>query len=676
MDNFQNKRRGIVDNLYGFKISDPFRWLEDSVSPETKEWVDEQNSRTEKKLKIGSFDIFSRELADNFKVVNFSEPVPVKGKYFYTERQPDEDQPVLYIKDGLDGVPVKLFDPNGKREGNTVTIDYWNESHTGKYVSYGISEGGNEMATLYVKDTDTGEELPDRIVHCRYSSVRWLPDDSAFFYTRNPRPGTVSKDEEHLHTKVYLHRIGDNPDDDEFIFGGGRPKDDMIGIGLSPDGKLLAIHVSNNWTENEVYIYDRDTRTIKPIVTGIPSKFSVFFLPDRVLMMTNHEADNYRVLWTGYDELYRPVDEWDEFIPEKEFLLEFLKVVKGKVLAGYLINASSKVFVFDYEGNEIGKIPLPNHSSLAGISGRREEEEFFYGISSFLFPKISYRYDPKSSEYSEYRRTDNPINPDSYEVVQKWCSSKDGTNVPVFIVTKKGITLDGSNPTILYGYGGFGVNETPSFLKNWLSWLERGGVFAVANIRGGGEFGSEWHKDGIKENKQKSFDDFISVAECLVSEEYTNNKHLGILGGSNGGLLVSAVGIQRPNLFKAVCSRVPLTDMVRFHKFGIAGRWTHEFGNPDIKSDLKSIFTWSPYHNVKKGVGYPKFLFTTAESDTRVEPFHAWKMAARLQEVGNKESFVFTEKDAGHGAGKPVAKLVEVQAMILSFFATELNLEI
>ena len=665
-----------MENVCGIEISDPFRWLEDVGNPETREWVDDQNRRVEKRLKGESFNIFSRELADNFKVVNFSEPVPVRGKYFYTERQPDEDQSVLYMKRGLDGVPMKLFDPNGRREGNTVTIDYWNESHTGKYVAYGISEGGDEMATLYVKDTDAGMELPDRITNCRYSSVRWLPDDSAFFYTRNPRPGTVPKDEEHLHTKVYLHRIGDDPEKDELIFGFDRPKDNMIRIGLSPDGGLLAIHTSRNWTENEVHIYDRDTGMIRPLVIGLPSKFSIFLLPDKVLMMTNHKADNYRVLWTGYDDLYKSVDEWEEFIPEEEFPLEFLKVVKGKVLAGYLINASSKIFVFDHEGNRVEEIPLPDHSSLTGISGRREEEEFFYGIRSFLFPKISYRYDPISLRYSEYRRTDNPTDSDSYEVSQKWCHSKDGTKVPVFIVTKKGIALDGSNPTILYGYGGFGMSEKPSFPKNWLPWLKRGGIFAVANIRGGGEFGTKWHKGGIKENKQKSFDDFVAVAEHLISQDYTSNNHLGILGSSNGGLLVSAVGIQRPDLFKAVCSRVPLTDMVRFHKFGIARRWTHEFGNPNIKSDLERILTWSPYQNVRNGIGYPSFLFTTAKKDTRVEPFHAWKMAARLQDVGNNEAFVLTEKEAGHGAGKPVAKIVETQAMILSFFGTELNLKI
>ena len=665
-----------MENICGIEVSDPFRWLEDAGSPETREWVTDQNRRVKKKLKGKPFDIFSLELANEFKVINYSEPVPVRGKYFYTKRQADEDQPVLYMKRGLDDIPVKLFDPNGRRKGNTLTIDYWNESHTGKYVAYGVSEGGNEMATLYVKDSDTGEELPDRITNCRYSSVRWLPDDSSFFYTRNPRPGTVPKDEEHLHTKIYFHKIGDDPERDELIFGSDRPKDDLIRINLSPNGKLLTIHVSQNWTKNEIYIYDRDTGTTRSLVTGLPSKFSIFFLPAKVLMMTNHKADNYRVLWTEYDDLYKPVDDWKEFIPEEKFPLVFLKVVKGKVLAEYLVNASSKIFVFDHEGNRVEEIPLPGHSSLTGISGRREEEEFFYGVSSFIFPKISYRYDSKSLKYLKYRKMDNPIDPKDYEVIQRWSDSKDGTKIPVFIVTKKGIVLDGLNPTILYGYGGFGASETPSFLRNWLPWLKRGGIFAVANIRGGGEFGSKWHKGGIKENKQKSFEDFIAVAEYLISHGYTNNNHLGILGGSNGGLLVSAVGIQKPDLFKAVCSRVPLTDMVRFHKFGIARRWTDEFGNPDIRSDLERIITWSPYHNVRNGVGYPSFLFTTAEKDTRVEPFHAWKMAARLQEVENSETFVLTEKEAGHGAGKPVAKVVETQAMILAFFGAELNLKI
>jgi prolyl oligopeptidase len=297
------------------------------------------------------------------------------------------------------------------------------------------------------------------------------------------------------------------------------------------------------------------------------------------------------------------------------------------------------------------------------------------GIFSISYPNISFRYDPILKKYQEYRRAENPINPDDYVIKQEWYFSKDNTKIPLFIFHKKGIELNGNNPTILYGYGGFGNIESPSYMRNNIPWIKRGGIFAIANIRGGGEFGDDWHKQGIKDKKQNSFDDFICAAEYLINKKYTNSNQLGIFGGSNGGLLVSAVGIQRPELFKAICSKVPLTDMVRFPKFGIASRWIHEYGNPEIKQDLFNILKWSPYHNVKKDIKYPDFLFTTAEKDTRVDPLHARKMVAMLQENSKEnEVYLYTEKDAGHGSGKPVIKIVENQAMLLTFFSKRLGL--
>lgn len=667
----------VVDEINGIQIRDPYRWLEDSDNVEVKSWIDDQNKLVDKALKGDEFKLLSDELARNFKVVSFSTPVPVKGRYFYTERQPDEDQAVLYMKKGLEGTPIKLFDPNGKKDGNTVSIDYWYESKTGKYIVYGISHGGDEMATLYVKNTDTNENLPDEIARCRYSAVCWMPDDSGFFYTRNPRPGTVVKDEEHLHTKVYFHLLGNDPESDVLIFGEGRPKDDMIGLGLSLDARYLCINVSQKWTENEIYIYDSNTKEIIPFITGLPAQFSVRFLRDKILVDTNYKANNFRVLWSSYDDMYKLIDDWQEFIQERDYLLQSISLTKSKILVQYLVDACSKIVEFDYLGKEVGVIPLQKYSDLAGISTRREEEEFFYGVDSYTFPPIMYRYDPIVNGYSEYRKMSNPIDPNNYIVKQEWYKSRDGTKVPMFIFHKKEIQIDGKNPTILYGYGGFGNNETPTFMRNWAPWMERGGIFAVANIRGGGEFGDAWHKGGIKDNKQNSFDDFIAGAEHLISEKYTDSKHLGILGASNGGLLVSAVGVQRPDLFNAVCSRVPLTDMVRFSKFGMAVRWVHEYGNPEVKEDLENIMRWSPYHNVREGIKYPNFLFTTANKDTRVDPLHARKMAAMLQSANiENEALVFTEMDAGHGSGKPIIKIIECQALMLVFFAERLGLTV
>ncbi len=671
----RNKREDIVEEINGIRVADPYRWLEDAEDPEVQAWIKKQNEELDTQLKGSEFEVFSKELAESFKVTTYSNPTPVHGKYFYVERAQDEDQFVLYMKNGLDGTPVTLFNPNGQHEGNTVTIDYWEESATGKYIAYGISQGGDEMATLFLKDTDTNQELEEKIVRCRYSQVRWLPDDSGFFYTRNPRPGTVPTNEEYLHVKVYFHKLGDDPDTDEMVFGADRPKDDMVSIDLSPDGTYLCIQASQEWSANDVFVYNRETKELRPLIVGIPSKFSCTFLKDRLLIETNYKANNSRVLWNTYDDLYKPIDEWREFIPEKEFMLESISVTNSKVFLQYLVNVSSEVSIFDYEGVEVGKLPLPPYSSLAGISSRKVEEEFFYSVDSFLFPRIFYRYDPNTKEYLEYRKTETPLNPDDYEVRQEWYASKDGTKVPMFILHKKGIELNGSNPTVLYGYGGFGSNVTPAFMRGWAPWIEKGGIYVIANIRGGAEFGEKWHKDGIKDKKQNSFDDFIAAAEYLISKNYTSVEHLGITGASNGGLLVSAVGVQRPDLFKSVCSKVPLTDMVRFPKFGMAVRWVHEYGNPNNEEDLKNILTWSPYHNVKVGTKYPDFLFTTANKDTRVYPFHSRKMAAVLQDAHeHNTALVLTEMDAGHGAGKPVIKIVESQAIALAFFAKTLGL--
>ena len=673
----QSKKIDVTDNSAGFSIPDPYRWLEDAESPETKEWIESQNSYTDSLLRDENFEVFSNEMAKDFKTIDFSNPIPVRGKYFYRERQPDDEQFALYVKNGMDGSPIKLVDPNGMRDDNTIAVAFWSVSQTGKYLAYGLSQGGDEMATIHIKDVDTGINLSEQIPRCRHSQISWLPDDFGFFYTRNPRLGTVPKNEEHLHTKVYFHKIGDNPENDELIFGKGRPKDAMINLSISLDGRYLAISSALKWTENDIYIYDRDTKQIIPLVVGTSAKFSPRFLKDKIIIKTNYNANNFRILSVPLTDMSNPVEEWKELIPEREYLLQSMVATKSKIIVEYLINAHSKALIFDHDGKEVEEIPLPPYSSIAGISRNIEEDEFFYGVDSFTFPKITYRYSPSENRFEIYRKTDNPIDPDNYVIKQEWCESKDGTNIPFFVFHRKNIPIDKANPAILYGYGGFAHTETPGFMRNYVPWVERGGIFVVANIRGNWEFGEKWHKDGVKENKQNSFDDFISVAEYLIKKGYTDRDHLGILGASNGGLLVSAVAVQRPDLFKAVCSRVPLTDMVRFPLFGVASRWIHEYGNPQIKEDLQRILKWSPYHNIKSGTEYPSFLFTTANKDTRVNPLHARKMTAMLQSVNkNNQVLLFTEMEAGHGAGKPIKKIVESQALLLTFFAQNLGLKI
>jgi len=366
------------------------------------------------------------------------------------------------------------------------------------------------------------------------------------------------------------------------------------------------------------FLYDIDKKKIIPLIEGIKSHFKILFLTDKVIIETNYRANDYKIVASSYEDIFDPIDKWQDLIPEREYSIETVRVTKSKILVEYLRNICSMLVMFDHDGSEISEVPLPEYSSLAGIGSRKDSEEFFSGVESCVFPKISYKHDPLKSTFEEFRKTENPIETEGYEVRQEWSISKDQTKIPFFIFYKKGIKMDSKNPTILYGYGEFAISQTPCFMRVWVPWIRRGGIFVVANIRGGSEFGEKWHLDGMTQKKQNSYDDFISVAEYLIKNKYTDSAHLGTLGGSNGGLLVSATAVQRPDLFNAACSQVPLTDMVRFHKFGMAIRWTTEYGNPENPKDLEAILKWSPYHNVKQGVEYPNFLFTTAEGDSFV----------------------------------------------------------
>ncbi len=671
------KKEKLTEVVAGISVEDSFRWLENSVDPEVEKWVNEQNTYAKSVINSDHATFFSKKLTNNFETTNFTVPVAVRGKYLFTERKPGDNHRVLYMKEGLEGKPIALVNPNELNSGGSISLSYWEESCTGKYVAYGLDEKGSEMATMYVKDCHKNENLPDVIVNCRYSSICWLPDDSGFYYTRNPRPNTVPKNEEHLHAKVYLHILGTDPEKDELIFGENRPKEDKISLQLSPDREYLAISVSQNWVQNDIYIFSTKSKKIVPMIVDLPYEFFIRFSENRVFLHTNYMADNFHVLSVPIADLFDSLSEWDDLIPEDDFLLESIQISQDTLLAEYLVNACSQVKMFDFSGAVCGELPLPPLSSITVILARSDEKEFFFGVESFTFPHVIYRFDSLSKTFPLYRKTENLIDPNDYEVKQEWFESRDKTSVPLFILHKKGLVKNGVNPTILYGYGGFGTSETPSFRSTWFPWLEQNGIFAIANIRGGGEFGKNWHKQGIKEFKQNSFDDFTAAAQFLISQKYTSTQHLGILGASNGGLLVSAVAVQHPDLFKAVCSRVPLTDMVRFPQFGIASRWVHEYGDPKDKSDLERIIKWSPYHTVKSTVTYPHFLFTTADKDSRVDPLHARKMTAALQSA-HKENQVLllTEKDAGHGMGKPIFKIVEIQSMILSFFAKELGLKI
>lgn len=446
--NFPKTRKmNLIEKISGYEINDPYRWLENSDNKEVKNWITKQNKYMESGLKNGIFKVFQKELAKNFKETTFSNPYLVKGRYFYSEKKPGENHAVSYFKNGINGKPIKLIDPNGMSKDDTISCDFRAPSRSGNYIAYGLSQGGNEMADLYVKNVNNGKNLPDKIINVGHTSLSWLPDDSGFFYTRYPRPNTAPKGEEHLHRKIYLHKLGDNTEKDELIFGKNRPKDDMLGITLSLDGRYLAISASQNWTENEMYIFDTVKKKITPLITGTKSKFFLWFSENAAFVLTNYKANNYRVISTPIEKLFAPIKNWQEIIPENKYVIEGFSVSRDKLIVEYMKNASSVAFTLNHGGKNKKEIPIPKYSSLAGVSANKEEKEFFYGVQSFLFPKIIHRYDPKSKKYFEYRKTKNSINPANYKVKQEWCKSKDKTRVPIFIIYKKKTAKNGKNPT-------------------------------------------------------------------------------------------------------------------------------------------------------------------------------------------------------------------------------------
>ncbi len=669
-------RKTVTETIHGRKIRDPYRWLEKSNDVRVKRWVARQNQFTVEVLKKhGTPNRFQKELARYFDIPGVGMPFPVKGRYFWAERKPHEDQMGVYVKMGLRGQPRELVNPNKLSKRGLISLDYWHVSPQGRYFSYGLSEKGTEMATLYIKEVATGKNLREKIPYARYASLRWLPDETGFYYTRHPKPGTVPKGDEHFYRRVYFHALGTAPQGDPLIFGAERPNEDMMTIDLSQDGRYLAIDTTDNWVRNDSYLYDTHTRTLSPIVEGMNAKFTSILAHGKIYLLTNYRADRFRVLVSNPQKLPKSIREWQVMIPERKELLLGVNFTKDRILVEYLANATSKVRIYDYQARSLGLLPLPKYSSLDWIGGREEEEEFFFRAESFYSTGAIFRWEPRKRTYLLYRKPTFSVREKDYQVTQEWFRSKDRVRVPMFIFHRRGIRRDGKNPAVLYGYGGFGASETPWLNRGWLPLMKRGLIFAVANIRGGGEFGESWHKAGILDKKTKSFDDFIAAAEHLIRRKYTNSGRLIIEGGSNGGLLVGGCLVKRPDLFKAVISKVPILDMIRFPKFLIAKRWVSEYGDPGKLRDFQRILTWSPYHNVRKGIEYPSVLLTTALNDRRVHPLHAWKMAALLQETGVEHVVLLrTETATGHGPGTGKRNYVRGQADTLAFAAWQLGM--
>jgi len=674
------KIQPVTDDLHGHKIVDNYRWLEDAGSPETQEFVHQELAYTRSILDPlpGREKILER--LQQLALVGTIGAPQLGGKhYFYTRREGTQNQPLLLVREGVHGADRPLVDVNQMAADGTVALDWWYPSDDGKYVAYGTSHSGSEESTLYVIETATGKLLGDTIERTRFSSVAWKKDNSGFYYTRHPTKGEVPAGEEVYHVKIFHHPLGGDPAKDTLIFGEGLPAQDIPGVQLADDDdRWLLITVFEGWTKTEMYLQDLQAGTPPVALTSDKNfRYSGEIVQGKLYITTNEDAPRYRVFVVGAANAKR--DNWKEIIPESDAVLENLSIFGGMLFAQYEKNASSQLERFDLEGKPLGDVRLPALGTAAGIGGRWDRKEMFFGFQSFTIPASVYQVDLPSGQTSLWDRVQAPIDPSAYDVKQVWFSSKDGTKIPMFVFHKKGLELNGKNPTLLTGYGGFNISLTPSFSAARYLWLEHGGVFAVANLRGGAEFGEDWHRAGMLDKKQNVFDDFIAAAEFLISDQITDKDHLAIQGGSNGGLLVGAALTERPHLFRAVVCQVPLLDMLRYQHFQIAKLWIPEYGSADDPKQFEWLYAYSPYQHVKPGTDYPAILFMTAESDTRVDPMHAKKMAAIMQaEAGNGQSrdrpiLLRIESKAGHGAGKPLAKEIEEGVDVYSFLFWQLG---
>jgi len=673
----------VEDTLHGHKIVDPYRYLENSASPETQAYVTEQLAYTRSVLDpLPGRDKIKERLSTLLTIGTIGAPQMAGKYYLYTRRNGTQNQPVLYVREGLDGSDRPLVDVNQMSTDGTVALDWWFPSDDGKYVAYGTSASGSEESTLHVIDVASGKTLPDAIERTRFASVAWKQDDSGFYYSRHPKKGDVPEGEEVYHSKIFYHALGTDPTNDALVFGEGRAAQDIPTVSLSEDGRWLLFTVYQGWSKSEMYL--QDLKSDKPpveLTAGKEFLYSADMYKGKLFITTNEDAPRYRVFTVDATNPKR--DNWKEIIPQSDAVLQFAAVFGGKLYTQYEHNASSELKLLDLDGKKLDDIALPTIGTIFASGGKWNRDEAFFGFQSFTVPPSIYRLDLKDRKAALWSKVDAPsIDPSEYEVRQEWYVSKDGTRVPMFIVSKKGVVKNGKNPTLLTGYGGFNVSETPAFSRSTYLWMEHGGVYAVANLRGGAEVGEDWHRAGMLEKKQNVFDDFIAAAEYLIAQKYTDKEHLAIRGGSNGGLLMGAMITQRPDLFRAVLCQVPLLDMLRYQNFQIAKLWIPEYGSAEDPKQFDFIYAYSPYHHVKTGAEYPAILFMTADTDTRVDPMHAKKMAALMQAQAKNGSskerpiLLRIESKAGHGQGKPVAKQIEEDTDIYSFLFWQLGVKL
>ena len=672
-------REDVADLWHGERVVDPYRWLEDSESERTRAWTDIQNRRTRAVLDaLPQRRHFAQRLRELLAVGLLDTPRPIGGRIFHTRRSGSQRQATLYVRDAVQGPDRALVDPNALDAAGLVTIDWYYPSFDARFVAYGLSRGGDEMSTLHVIEVATGRVLPDRIAHTQRSTVAWVGD--GFYYTANPAPGSVPPGDEHYHRRVRFHRLGDDPARDEIAFGDGRPKEDIVWARTSPDGRWVLFHAFKGWTRSDLYLLDRRApqRGLRVVTEGDEGLSDGFARDDALWIRTNFDAPNYRVVRAELDAPERA--RWRTIVPEGENALETFHVTRDRIAVVTLARATSRVDLWTRDGRHEREIGLPGLGMVEFVYGDHAGDVVGLTYQSFTTPPVAFAADARTGETRELVRLPAPagLDPAAIVVEQTTYASKDGTPVSMFIVHRRDVTPNGAVPTVLNGYGGFNVSRIPQYIAGAAAWVEAGGLFALPNLRGGGEYGEPWHQAGMLERKQNVFDDFHAAAETLIARGWTRADRLGVAGGSNGGLLTGAALTQRPELFGAVYCAVPLLDMLRYQNFLIARLWISEYGSAEDAEPYKWLRAYSPYHHVRAGTRYPAVLFTTAVGDSRVDPMHARKMAALLQAqtAEDPDAIVLlrVDHDAGHGIGKPLDKQVDDLADQYSFLAWRLGL--
>lgn len=671
----------VIDDYHGTPVTDPYRWMEDANAEETQAYIAAQNTLTQAYLEeISARPVIKARLTELWDFPKAFPPEKVAGKYVYQYNDGLQNQPVLYMRDTLESEPRVVLDPNTLSDDGTSALINTSFSKDGSLLAYSVSVHGSDRQEVFVLDVESGEHLDDHIKYCRWVNAIWKPDGSGFFYNRYPEPGTVPPEDEQAYMKVYFHEIGTSQDDDVLVYEDNDNKEWFCMPFTDDNSEFLFLWIAEGATNKNGFYYrpmDSDGEFIKIIPDPLVAEHTFIGCEGKTFYVkTDLDAPRGKIVAIDADN---PAPEnWQTIITEGDGVIDFASIVNGQLVVAIKENAYHRLYIHDLKGERIKEVDLPTIGAIWAITGKQQDSELFILYASYLYPTQVLRYDFNSGELIPFAKVSiKGFNTDDFETKQVFYTSKDGTKVSMFITHKKGLELNGDNPTVLYGYGGFSISLVPNFAISSINFIEQGGIWAVANLRGGGEYGEEWHKAGMLENKQNVFDDFIAAAEYLIAENYTQPKRLAIMGGSNGGLLVSACMLQRPDLYGAVICQVPVADMLRYHKFTAGRYWVPEYGNAEENPEhFEFLMKYSPLHNVKEGVTYPPMYLHTAESDDRVVPMHALKYTATIQrgDSGENPLLLHIETKAGHGFGKPTTKLIDQYTDIYAFLYRQLGI--